>query len=67
MIGYPLLKERPVEEALRTAIAEKLINEETDRIVGESSWPKGTLRKFSPGQGYWFYVKKACTLTFDND
>lgn len=67
MIGYPLLEERAIEDVLKTAISNKLIDETTDRIVGDGNWPKGTLRTLSPGKGYWFYVQKPCTLTFDND
>lgn len=63
MIGYPLPEERPIAEALRTAIEGNLIK----TIVGDGNWPKGTLTTLSPGNGYWFYVPQACTITFDDN
>ena len=63
MIGYPLSEERPIAEALKTAIQGNLIK----TIVGDGNWPKGTLTTLSPGNGYWFYVPQACTITFDDN
>ncbi len=63
MIGYPLSEERPIAEALRTAIEGNLIK----TIVGDGNWPKGTLTTLSPGNGYWFYLPQACTITFDDN
>ena len=67
MIGYPLLEERPVEEALATAIAAGKVVRITKGSENWSAGKGGNLTTLKPGQGYWVYAPNECVITFDNN